>query len=200
MGDNSSNPLDDPPVNLEGLGAKTTSVTYTYPHLNPEATRDGKYEIVQQYHSKPEKIRIACIGAGASGLCVAYKAERMLEEGTYELTLFEKNKTFGGTWFENTYPGVACDVPAHIYTYTFEPNTEWSSFFAGGEEIRQYFERFANKYSLHKYMKLSTKVVKTRFYDDDGIWKLTLEDGLTKDRWEDWCHVLINGTGKTTLN
>lgn len=72
------------------------------------------YRVLPQYHSKPTKLRVACIGAGASGLCLAYKMERQLVPGSWELTLFEKNPHFGGTWYENTYPGVACDVSLSI--------------------------------------------------------------------------------------
>jgi hypothetical protein len=70
----------------------------------------SNYRILQQYHSKPTKLRVACVGAGASGLCLAYKMEKNLVPGSWDLTLFEKNPHFGGTWYENTYPGVACDV------------------------------------------------------------------------------------------
>ena len=73
----------------------------------PEATPEGDYRVLQQYHSKPRKLRVACVGAGASGLCLAYKMEKMLVPGSWELTLFDKNEQFGGTWYENTYPGVA---------------------------------------------------------------------------------------------
>ena len=186
------------PAGLPGsIPAQPTSAVYEYPELDAESKCDGPYQILDQYHSKPRKLRIASVGAGASGLCLAYKAGRMLEAGSWELTLYDKNKHFGGTWLENTYPGVACDVPAHIYTYTFEPNPDWTSFFAGGAEIQKYFEAFADKYGLRRYMKLNTKVVEARWTEDEAIWKLTLEDQTTKDLWEDWAHILVNATGKT---
>jgi hypothetical protein len=64
----------------------------------PEATREGPYRILNQYHSKPTKLRVACVGAGASGLCLAYKMEKILEADSWELTLFDKNPQLGGTW------------------------------------------------------------------------------------------------------
>lgn len=112
----------------------------------PEATPEGPYQILNQYHSKPRKLRVACVGAGASGLCVAYKMEKMLEAGSWELTLFEKNPMFGGTWYENTYPGVACDIPAHDYSFTWDPKPDWTHFFAQGKEIQGYFENFAERH------------------------------------------------------
>lgn len=80
---------------------------FSYPPYIPVGT---EYTTLKQYHSKPTKLRVACVGAGASGLCLAYKMERQMVPGSWELTLFEKNPQFGGTWYENTYPGVACDV------------------------------------------------------------------------------------------
>lgn len=79
-------------------------------HYPPYVPADATYSVLKQYHSKPSKLRVACVGAGASGLCLAYKMERQLVPGSWELTLFDKNPHFGGTWYENTYPGVACDV------------------------------------------------------------------------------------------
>jgi cation diffusion facilitator CzcD-associated flavoprotein CzcO len=196
MGDNSM--PHEMPTGLPGaVPGQRTSVGYEYPESPAALKLDSPYRILDQYHSKPRKLRIASIGAGASGLCLAYKTERMLEAGSWELTLYDKNKHFGGTWWENTYPGVACDVPAHIYTYTFEPNPDWSSFFAGGAEIQKYFENFADKYGLRKYMKLNTKVVEARWNEEEAIWKLKLEDQVTKEVWEDWSHILVNGTGKS---
>lgn len=106
------------------------------------------YRPLDQYHSKASKIRIAGGGAGATGICLAYKLERLLDPGTFELTLFEKNQHFGGTWFENTYPGVACDIPAPMYTYSFDPNPNWSHYFAYGSEIQKYFEDFAKRHGI----------------------------------------------------
>jgi cation diffusion facilitator CzcD-associated flavoprotein CzcO len=115
---------------------------YEYPPANPE----GEYRILQQYHSKPSKLRVACVGAGASGLCLAYKMEKMMVPGSWELTLYEKNPMFGGTWYENTYPGVACDIPSHDYNFTWDPKPDWTQFFAAGAEIQGYFEGFAERH------------------------------------------------------
>lgn len=154
--------------------------------------RPGPYRVLDQYHSKPAKLRVACIGAGASGLCLAYKMGVMLEPGSWELTLFDKNPHFGGTWYENTYPGVACDIPSHLYTFSFDPNPNWSHYFAYGDEIQRYFEGFARRYDLERFMKLNTRVVECRW---DHVWNITLEDTQTKERWTDWAHCVVNGTG-----
>lgn len=124
----------------EVLDALSINGTNTFEYPPPP------YRVLDQYHSKSSKIRVAGAGAGATGICLAYKLERLLEPGTFELTLFEKNQQFGGTWWENTYPGVACDIPAPMYTYSFDPNPNWSHYFAYGSEIQKYFENFAQRH------------------------------------------------------
>ncbi|KAK6378802.1 hypothetical protein LTS17_006505 [Exophiala oligosperma] len=166
---------------------------FEYPEL--KVGTDEPYKILGQYHSKPRKLRIATVGAGASGLCIAYKMNKMLDAGSWELTLFDKNPHFGGTWYENTYPGCACDVPSQLYTYTFDPKPDWSYFYAYSDEIQRYFEDFADRHDLRKYIKLSTKVIEARWIDSEAIWKIKLENQVTKEVWEDWSHILINAAG-----
>jgi cation diffusion facilitator CzcD-associated flavoprotein CzcO len=170
-------------------GVNGTGLPYPSPHDNEP------YKVLPQYHSKPVKLRVACVGAGASGVCLAYKMERMLEAGSWELTLYEKNAHFGGTWYENTYPGVACDIPSHLYTYSWDPNPNWSHYFAYGPEIQRYFEGFVERHGSKKYMKLNTKIVDARWDEEEGRWWIGLENRISKERTEDWCHVLVNGSG-----
>ena len=153
------------------------------------------YGILPQYHSKAAKLRVASVGAGASGLCLAYKMERMLEAGTWDLTLFEKNPHFGGTWYENTYPGVACDIPSHLYTFSWDPNPDWSHYFAYGPEIQKYFEGFAKRHNSEQYMQLNSKIVEAKWDEEEGKWTLTIENPITKEKRTDWCNVLVNGSG-----
>lgn len=77
---------------------ETNGVAKATAKLAPFEYPPTPYKVLDQYHSQPSKMRVACIGAGATGLCTAYKMEKMLEEGSWELTLFEKNGQFGGTW------------------------------------------------------------------------------------------------------
>ena len=121
--------------------------------------------------------------------------EKMLDPGTWELVLYEKNPHLGGTWFENQYPGVACDIPSHLYTYSFDPNPNWTQYFASGAEIQKYFEDFADKHNTHQYMKCNTRVIEARWNEDAGIWNIILEDVRSGEKWDDWAHVFINGTG-----
>src|SRR4026207_2163840 len=91
------------------------------------------------------EVRVAIIGAGMAGIL---SGVRLLEAGISDFTIYEKGDGPGGTWRENTYPGLACDVPSHLYTYSFEPNPLWSQTFAPGPENQGYFERVAEKYDV----------------------------------------------------
>jgi cation diffusion facilitator CzcD-associated flavoprotein CzcO len=137
-------------------------------------------------------LKVICIGAGASGLLVAYKMQRNFDQ--FDLTIYEKNVEISGTWYENKYPGCACDVPAHIYTYSFEPKTDWKSNYASSAEIHDYFCKFADKNDLRKYVKTGHKVVGAEYSNQDAIWNVELENA-NGEVFEDWCHVLINCAG-----
>lgn len=117
-------------------------------------------------------LRIIIIGGGISGLGMAVK---LLRAGFDNVTIFEKAAAVGGTWRENTYPGIACDVPSHLYTFTFLPNPNWSQLFAPGSEIRAYLEKVADKFKLRGRIKFNKEVVKARY--TDGQWHLETRDG-----------------------
>ncbi|KAF1816927.1 cyclohexanone monooxygenase [Eremomyces bilateralis CBS 781.70] len=153
---------------------------------------DQPYSVPEQWHSQPGYLRVICAGAGAAGLCVAYKMKHM-KFINYDLVCYEKNPEVGGTWYENRYPGCACDVPAHAYTYSFEPNPNWSSFYAYAPEIRQYFEDFAQKHGLMPNVQLNSRILSARWREEKGIYNVEVESNgkITQD----WCHVFINGTG-----
>ncbi|KAK2469296.1 hypothetical protein H9L39_19013 [Fusarium oxysporum f. sp. albedinis] len=160
------------------------------PHQNKHAAKTA-YEIMDLPQGKPGFVRIIHVGAGASGLLAAYKAKKMLHN--YELVCYDKNGEVGGTWLKNRYPGCACDIPAHLYTYTFEPNPDWSGFYVYGPEIYDYFLKFYRKYELEEFVRLNTEVLSATWDEGNVIWKVKLRrDG---EVFDDYCHVLINGSG-----
>lgn len=117
---------------------------------------------------------VVIIGAGMTGILLAIK---LREAGVTDLTILEKADRLGGTWRENTYPGVACDIPAHMYTYSFEPNPEWSHRFAHGDEIQEYFERVARKYGVTERIDFNEAVTKAHY--DQGKWTVATSKGRT---------------------
>jgi cation diffusion facilitator CzcD-associated flavoprotein CzcO len=101
-------------------------------------------------------MRFAVVGAGMAGILSAIK---LVEAGLTDFTVYEKGDRVGGTWRENTYPGLSCDVPSHLYSYSFALNPEWSHTFSTGEEIRGYFERVARDFDVEQYMRFGDEVV-----------------------------------------
>lgn len=139
-------------------------------------------ELKDRQNRKP---RIVIIGAGMSGILASIK---LAEAGYEDHVIYEKAARLGGTWRENTYPGIACDVPAHLYAYSFEPNARWSHAFAGGSEIREYFEGVARKYSVAARIRFNETVDVCKF--SDGRWQLRTSAGR-----EDVADVVIAATG-----
>lgn len=119
-----------------------------------------------------EKKRFVVIGAGMSGILAAIK---LSQAGQDNLVVYEKAHTIGGTWRENHYPGLTCDVPAHCYTYSFAPYPDWSAFYARGPEIQGYFQKVIDDYDVRRFIQTNSEVIRCVW--EDGKWKLELADG-----------------------
>jgi cation diffusion facilitator CzcD-associated flavoprotein CzcO len=117
-------------------------------------------------------LRIAVLGAGMSGLLAAIELEKA---GYRDVVVYEKADRLGGTWRENTYPGIACDVPSHFYSYSFAPNPEWSHRFSPGDEIQTYFEDVARRFGVDARIRFGKEVVRCAF--ESGRWTLGFSDG-----------------------
>ncbi|PTB19305.1 4-hydroxyacetophenone monooxygenase [Trinickia symbiotica] len=115
--------------------------------------------------------RIAIIGCGFAGIGMAIRLMRM---GLGTFTIYEAGADVGGTWRENTYPGAACDIPSHLYSFSFEPNPFWSRTFASQQEILAYLKHCANKYGLTPFIRFNARVEAATFDDDALIWRLEL--------------------------
>lgn len=106
-------------------------------------------------------------------------AIKLREAGYDDLVVYEKAARLGGTWRENTYPGAACDVPSHLYSYSFAPNPDWSRMFAPGDEICAYFESVAARHDIHRHIRFNSEVAELRF--DGARWHVTTTDGRTDE-------------------
>jgi cation diffusion facilitator CzcD-associated flavoprotein CzcO len=106
-------------------------------------------------------LRIIVVGAGMSGILAAIK----LQEAGLEFVIYEKADRLGGTWRENTYAGIACDVPSHFYSYSFELNPEWTRQFSPGAEIQAYFEDVAERYGVAEKIVYGREVRRAAFED-----------------------------------
>ncbi|MFE8071743.1 NAD(P)/FAD-dependent oxidoreductase [Marinobacteraceae bacterium S3BR75-40.1] len=131
---------------------------------------DPKYAgTIQAKHT-----RVAIIGTGFSGLGMAI---RLKQSGENDFRVFEKEAGVGGTWRVNHYPGCACDVQSHLYSYSFEPNPEWTRMFAPQKEIKGYLEHCAEKYRVLPHIHFNTALASAAWDNSDKLWRLTTQDG-----------------------
>lgn len=131
------------------------------------------------------------VGAGFSGLGVAISLDRA---GLGDYRIIEAGDGVGGTWYWNTYPGIAVDIPSFSYQFSFEQSAQWSRTYAPGRELRAYAEHCADKYGLRSKIALSTRVLAAAFDDDAALWRVELDSGETVT-----ARFLINASGALTI-
>jgi cyclohexanone monooxygenase len=121
----------------------------------------------------PPKTTVGVIGAGAGGIAMGIQ----LAEGGYDFTIFDRADGFGGTWRHNTFPGAACDVPSHLYSYSFALNPRWSKTYANQPEILAYLEQVAADHGLDPRLRPNTAITTVRWSDIQRRWTLVTDDG-----------------------
>lgn len=117
---------------------------------------------------------VAVVGAGFGGVGMAI---RLKQAGFDDVTVFERGETVGGVWRANTYPGAACDVPSHMYSFSFARGDRWSRRYAPQAEILEYLERTVDRFGLRPHLRLQTEVSRAEFDEVSGRWTLILEGG-----------------------
>lgn len=132
-------------------------------------------------------VDVAIIGSGFAGLGMAI---RLQQEGKRSFVLLEKEAELGGTWFVNHYPGCACDVQSHLYSFSFEPNPNWTRTFSPQEEICRYLNHCADKYAVREHIRFNRELTHAQFDEEQGVWQLTDQNGqILRAR------VLVSGMG-----
>ncbi|KAI4864590.1 flavin-binding monooxygenase [Hypoxylon rubiginosum] len=139
------------------------------------------------------RIKVRVIGAGYSGIYLGIRIPQRLRNVDFQI--YEKNESVGGTWWVNKYPGCACDIPAHSYQYTFNPNPDWSAFYAPQREICAYLQSTAEKYGALRFVKLLHKVESCRWSDSTKKWHITVLRTDTNETFEDDADVVITARG-----
>ena len=131
------------------------------------------------------ELRVVVLGAGMAGILAGI---RLQQAGYGNIAIYEKADRVGGTWRENTYPGLTCDVPSHHYTYSFERNPDWTRHLPPGPEVLAYFERTAEKFGLDQLIRFGEEATSAEFVD--GRWELEFSTGR-----RDSADVVIAATG-----
>jgi cation diffusion facilitator CzcD-associated flavoprotein CzcO len=119
------------------------------------------------------KPTVAVIGAGAGGIAMGIKLKR----AGYDFTIYEKSDGVGGTWRDNTYPGAACDVPSHLYSFSFELNPWWSRTYATQPEILAYLDRCTDQYGLRPHLRTGVAIDEARWDETTMCWRLVTASG-----------------------
>ena len=153
-----------------------------YPMIYDELNFDGRDAKTVHWRNQPAAARLAAfkvlvIGAGFSGIAMGAK----LKEAGYDFVVVEKNDNVGGTWHENTYPGIAVDTPNHFYSYSFRMEPDWDHYFARGDEIQHYIETCYAEMGIADHVRFEQEVVSTVWDSDKAIWRVTIrrKDGST---------------------
>jgi cation diffusion facilitator CzcD-associated flavoprotein CzcO/acetyl esterase/lipase len=117
---------------------------------------------------------VAIIGAGFGGIGLGITLKKA---GIDSFTIFEKAEGIGGVWRDNTYPGATCDVPSHLYSFSFEPNPDWSRRYSPQPEILDYLERCVERYGMAPHLRLGAEVSRAEFDEGSGRWRVDTADG-----------------------
>src|SRR3954453_513314 len=136
---------------------------------HPTTDRDDRFTKLP-----PQHVRVGIVGAGFGGLGAAIK---LLQEGDDDFLVFERAADVGGTWWANTYPGCQCDIPSHLYSFSFAPNPDWTRTYPKQPELRDYLRRTAEQHGVYERVRLNTEVTDARWDADANRWRLTTTDG-----------------------
>jgi len=132
-------------------------------------------------------VDVLIIGGGFSGLCMGIK---LREAGMNSFLILEKSADVGGTWWDNRYPGCACDIPSHLYSFSFEPSNEWTRMYPGREEIHDYLKHCVERYKLAPHIRVKTRFHEAVWDETRGVWHASTQDGTRIQ-----ARVLVSGMG-----
>jgi cation diffusion facilitator CzcD-associated flavoprotein CzcO len=135
----------------------------------------------------PEHHRIVVIGAGFAGVGIGV---RLLQRGIHDFVICERNDSVGGTWFEHTYPGCACDIPTHLYSYSFARNPRWTRLFPRQEEILEYVRRIADEHGVTEKIRFGCEMERSAWDGRTGRWRVRTSQGTFT------CDVLVSAIGR----
>jgi len=132
-------------------------------------------------------VDILIVGAGFSGLGMAIQLRKA---GMHSFQIIEKSSEIGGTWWENRYPGCACDIPSHLYSFSFEPSSEWSRMYPGQKEIHDYLKGCVTRHDLEPHLRLNSCFEEAVWDEEASLWHVRTSKGLQIE-----ARVLVSGMG-----
>ncbi|MFN0028197.1 MAG: flavin-containing monooxygenase [Acidimicrobiales bacterium] len=138
---------------------------------------------------------VGILGAGLSGVLMGMQLQRA---GISDFVIYERQADVGGTWLRNTYPGLHCDIPSHLYSYSFEPNPDWSMVYAPQREIQAYIRACAERHGLIERIRFGTTVERARWDSAEARWQLDITAADVPEALRASHRVLIGATGGLT--
>ncbi|OQV01820.1 hypothetical protein CLAIMM_07111 [Cladophialophora immunda] len=168
---------------MGSMGYKVTGTEYAHQLITERAI------------DEPRSLRVIYVGAGVSGICAAIQFPKFVPN--LELAIYEKNADVGGTWFENKYPGCACDIPAHSYQLSYESEVNWSKFYVGAPEILEYWRKVVKKHNIRPLMKFGHECTEARWNEKTCKWhvKFRVLGAGSDNVVEDVADVFMTGIG-----
>jgi cation diffusion facilitator CzcD-associated flavoprotein CzcO len=151
---------------------------------SPNSTRQARWDASAE---ATRSVRVVIVGAGFGGLCMAIK---LREAGIDDFVILEKGEEVGGTWRDNQYPGAACDVQSHLYSFSFETKSDWSKRYAPWNEIQNYILDTTTKHGLRPFIRFGQEVVGARFDEQTGRWRVRTQTGVVYE-----CRYWVLATG-----
>ena len=133
---------------------------------------------VRKYVKATSDLSVAIVGGGFGGVGAAI---RLLQAGVKDLTVFERSGGVGCVWHANTYPGAACDVPSHLYSFSFAPGTEWSRRYAPQADIEKYLNTLVDDFGVRPHLRCNTGVESAEFDAEAGTWRVSTSDGKSRN-------------------
>lgn len=140
-----------------------------------------------------EKVKVVLSGAGLAGISTAIILSEKVDN--LDLTIIERSAEYGGVWFDNNYPGVQSDVPAHAYQLSFDPKRDWSHAYAYGKDIKEYWQSRAKKYELEEKTRFNTNILEAKYDQKTHQWILQVEDVESKKKSEVRTDIFIASSG-----
>ncbi|EJF55657.1 FAD/NAD(P)-binding domain-containing protein [Dichomitus squalens LYAD-421 SS1] len=167
------------------------------------APQDDKFVLGRFSIDEYKPIKVIVIGAGFSGILAGIRFPQKIPN--VDLVIYEKSAGVGGTWYNNRYPGIACDFPAHCYQFSFEDKRDWTSLYPPGHETQEHLQDIVDRYKLMRYIKLNHEVAHARYDESTGKWHVRIhrtgaggENGPASDEFEDVADVLVTAFGALT--
>ncbi|CAF1303579.1 unnamed protein product [Adineta steineri] len=152
--------------------------------------KQAKRKLKSKSNQKDGEYYAIVIGTGFSGLGTAIKLNEL---GVDNYILIERNAHVGGTWYANKYPGCACDVPSNLYSFSFQPNPNWSHFFGRQPEIAKYLEHCTDKYDIRRHIHFNTTVTQLKWIEKQQLWQVTTRSD--DQEYQLFARIVIAGSG-----